>query len=328
MRRRGDVVLPLACLCAALVASSGATATPSRGRAVPSPQAVAPRATAPTPSPVESTEAVSVWVHAAALREHAAMARFLPLLLAIDAVRNEDVPIDPSRDVEWVLVRGPSLLRLERDWTVVRYKNPDRAVDEALARAVKAKHATPFRTGVPNVRGFALTPARGGYVVLRPAKQTLVAVSPDRAREVAASLARSPAAFSGAPDRLLEAKVRNPRQQLPFMPEALSELRVTVTSTPEGGALLVGEGETPGHEAACNAADALRAWVMQTNTLAVRLLTRGLLSRVDVVTDGAKVRIRVPATREQIEALAVLVFPDGDAPPENEPLPPVARETP
>ena len=67
----------------------------------------------------------------------------------------------------------------------------------------------------------------------------------------------------------------------------------------------------------------MREQAEQVNGMVVKLLTHDLLGGLSVEVAASTVRLRLPATREQLEALATLAFamlPPGSSPPL--PLPP------
>jgi hypothetical protein len=58
----------------------------------------------------------------------------------------------------------------------------------------------------------------------------------------------------------------------------------------------------------------LRARAESMNNLMVRVLTRDLLGGIAITSEGPVVKLRLPATKEQLESLATLasaMLPDG-----------------
>jgi hypothetical protein len=57
---------------------------------------------------------------------------------------------------------------------------------------------------------------------------------------------------------------------------------------------------------AARVADALRERAERANNVVVRVLTQDLLGGLSITTEGPVVKVRLPATREQLESLATL----------------------
>ena len=67
------------------------------------------------------------------------------------------------------------------------------------------------------------------------------------------------------------------------------------------------EGDTPNPEAAARAAEVVERFIRRHNDALTSLFTHGLLDRAEVRAEGSLVKVRVAATRDQIETLLALV---------------------
>jgi hypothetical protein len=84
-----------------------------------------------------------------------------------------------------------------------------------------------------------------------------------------------------------------------------------VRALPDGGADGYAEGTCANPDDAARAAGALRALVAEKNGPIARILLHGLLDGVAIISEGATVKLHVPATREQLESVLALATAGG-----------------
>ncbi len=239
------------------------------------------------------------------IKTHPVGARIGPLLAGIPQW-NEFVGgtgVDPIRDVDWIMIFGPSLAHTERDAVVLRYNLTDARAAKAI-EILSRKDASggAFDAGAPGVRAWRGHADRADRVFLLPRPHIAAMVPPDFARK--AALALSAGAFTPkiVPGEAVRAAFHYPHGSATFVPEAIKDARLWIVPRGDGGADLYGEGDCPDPDAAREASDSLRAFVRSRNNFVVRAVSRNALDRVEFTSDGAMVRLHVPLSREQLEA--------------------------
>jgi len=99
-----------------------------------------------------------------------------------------------------------------------------------------------------------------------------------------------------------------PGGSVSLIPPSISELRLWVAPrNADGGGDLYAEGDCPDPAAATQAAADLERAVQSKNSLGVKLLTAGLLSGFEAHAEGRMVKVHLPASKDQIEAIFGLV---------------------
>jgi hypothetical protein len=216
--------------------------------------------------------------------------------------------IDPVRDIDWLMISGPSLINTARDVVLVRYAASDSIVDHAID-VVSRKYDRGGRidSGVPGVRASLAHADRAERVLLRPQAHVLAVVPPSVAEKVARQLALSRVPAHVRPGEAAYLRLVNPHHPMPEIPESITEFRVRVVPRSDEGADVFVDGDTNGADVAAQAADDLRKVVRRHDDAFTALLTHGLLNHVEVTTDGAQVKVHLLATRDQIETLTTLV---------------------
>jgi len=217
--------------------------------------------------------------------------------------------VDPLRDTDWVMIYGPSLINTERDAILVHYSTSDRIVDEACAVvAKKYDRGGAFDLGVPGAKAWLGHADRARRIFLRAQPHLLVVVPEDYAKTAARTLVGGKTPSHVRPGEAMRLTLKNPHRPMPFIPETVSELRLwIVPRAADGGADVFAEGDTPDAAKASAAADDLRKVVRQQNSIGVRIVTQGLLNNVDIQGDGSIVRLKLSASREQLEAILGVV---------------------
>lgn len=189
----------------------------------------------------------------------------------------------PVAELDWIDVVGPRDTDKERLST--RTAVEDAVVDTRLAQG-----------GDGTLR-----------VVVRSQPHLVLASPPASAPALLAQLRNTRVLDPTAEaDEGLRADVPDPHALSHYVPQEARRALVHVYSRPGGAAEARAELTCDDPAAAQRAADSLRSTVDGLNGLVVRLLTHDLLSGVSIDVSGPIVRLRLPASREQLEALATL----------------------
>jgi hypothetical protein len=216
--------------------------------------------------------------------------------------------IDPVRDTDWFMVSGPSLVNTERDVVLIHYSAPDAAIDRAMAIvARKYVHGGAFDTGISGVRAVRAHADRAERVILRPQTHVLAVVPPDDAIKVARQLSGARVRPPIAPGEAFFMRLVKPQRPLPELPPSITELRLRVVPRADDGADVYVDGDTSDAADAASAAAAVARMVRRHNDVITSIVTHGLLDRVDVTSEGARVKLHLTATLDQIQTLASVV---------------------
>jgi hypothetical protein len=163
-----------------------------------------------------------------------------------------------------------------------------------------------YDAGVPGVRAWRAHADRAWRVFMLPRPHFAAMVPPDFARVAATAFSRYEPKSKLA-NEAVRVMVKNPSHPMPFLPTSLTELRLWVVPREDGGAEVNVECDAPDASSADAAEKQIRRFIRDTNSLGVKLMTRGLLNDVDVSSEGALVRAHTVATQEQLEAVYDLV---------------------
>lgn len=216
--------------------------------------------------------------------------------------------IDLLRDIDWMLISGPSFIETARDSVVLRYSAPDAIVNHAVAvLARKYVRGGPFDAGVRGLPGTVVFADGSERVVLRPGGHLIVFVPPRDAAKVARQLAGARLAPHVRANEALYWRFVGPHRMLPDLPEAISEMRLRIVVRSDGGADVFAEGDCKDAEDARSAAADVSRFVRARNNLLVSLATQNLLDGVDVTAEGPLVKAHLRATQSQITAVVTLV---------------------
>lgn len=225
--------------------------------------------------------------------------RSLSLLPAvIDAKKRTGV--DPFDDGDWMLTYGPNVGAFIVNATVVRHHRPDEEITQALAQGSfeKSDHAE---------GGLASDLFGTDTVLLRPRAQTIAFVPQDRAKDLAAVLAKldDSGLRTGEIAKLV---AMEPSKMLSgYVPSEISMGEGVVKPAADSGLDVSAEGTCGTAEACKEAAKQIDATVTRLNSMIVRIATHGLLSGVKVRAEGTKVKATLHAAPEQIDAIVQLM---------------------
>jgi hypothetical protein len=249
---------------------------------------------------------VMVVVNAEVIRPQPVAAEMGSLLRGIEQWDDfmKGTEFDPVRDVDWVMISGPSLINTSRDVILVRYSASDAAVDRAV-EIVSHKHENggAFDAGVPGVRASRAFADKAERIILRPQPKVLALVPPDVAEKVARRLAPpTHVAAHVRPGEAAYVRLVDPHHPFPEIPATISEARLRIVPRADHGADVFMDGDTKDPAAATEAADALRELIQRYKLLAM-VLAGSLLDHVEVTADGNRVHVHLAASLDQIETV-------------------------
>lgn len=256
---------------------------------------------------------VQLLVNVAEIRKHPVGAKMGPLLSAIPEWDEyiAGTNVDPVRDTDWILVNGPSLYskRTSRIAIIIHYSTSDALVDKAVQHLSK-KHPSggPFDAGVPGVKAYLGHADFAPRVFLRPQSHVLAIVPPDYANTAAKILSKARIGIKVQPGEAMRLTLRNPSRPMPFLSPNIREMRLWIVPRADGGADVHAEGDVPDSAEAEKVAKEIKKLVREQNSLGVQMITQGILNRTEVSADGAVVRLHVPATEAQIQAILDFVM--------------------
>ncbi len=246
----------------------------------------------PAPAPVEpaallgrSGDDAEILLRLSVARGHPLGARLEPFILAWPgwAKTIRRISPHPVAELDWIDVVGPRDTDKER--LSSRTAVDDSVIDTRLAQG-----------GDGTLR-----------VVVRSQPHLVTASPPASAPTLLAQLRSTRVLDPPAePDEGLRADVPDPHALTHYVPQEARRALVHVYSRPGGAAEARAELTCDDPAAAQRAAASLRSTVDGLNGILVRMLTHDLLSGLSIDVSGPIVRLRLPASREQLEALATL----------------------
>jgi hypothetical protein len=254
---------------------------------------------------------VKLTINAEVIRAHPVGARLGELIRGIpqwdDFMGGTD--LDPIRDFDWIIISGPSLVKsTAHDAVYVHYSVSDAVMDRAV-RVVSGKYERggPFDAGARGVKAMLARADRAERVILRPQPHLLAVVPPSVAQSSARVLSMGAISAHIHPGEAMNARLLNPHNAMPEIPESISELRARIIPRPDRGVDVLIEGDAKDASSAIDAAETLRRLFRRHNDAITSILTHGLLDHVEVSVQEGKVDVRVAATLDQIETLVTLV---------------------
>jgi hypothetical protein len=266
---------------------------------------------------------VMVVVNAEVIRKSPSGPTLAALLRRVDQwdqfMRGTD--IDPVKDIDWIIISGPSIQNTTRDVVLVHYSASDAKVDHAMdVVAGNYPQGGAFDAGVSMkaVRSFSDGAER---VVLQPRPHVLAVVPTSAAAKVARQLATANVPAHVRKGEALYLRVVDPHHPMPQIPAELSELRLRIVPTDDDGADVLLDGDTASPEAARKAAGEIQALLQTINGsmigVGVRFAAGDLLDGIEVTTQGNVVKVHMHATAEQIAGILGLAgtLPGVSAPP-------------
>jgi hypothetical protein len=138
----------------------------------------------------------------------------------------------------------------------------------------------------------------------------VVVTGAGRAKDTAATVKKGeiPAQPTIPAGEAVTALVKHPHRVVPQIPTCIDELRLwIVPRSADGGADVWGEGQCATDEEAKAAAEDMHKSAVRTNGLLLRAATKGLLNAFETRSEGRMVKLHLPASREQLEAVLSLI---------------------
>jgi hypothetical protein len=276
-----------AAVASVLVACSGLAAGPPGGRVPATATVLAPPVEVRVDTLLGRTaEEGSVVLRLSVARQHPLGARIEPFILAwpgwgatLSAITHQ-----PLEDLDWIELVGP------RDPAGERLLTRTLAADDVVDARLQARSDGSLR------------------VVDRPQPHLVAALPPDGAAAILATLrtARVLEPAGSDPDEALHVDFPHPHGVVLYVPEEARRAVVRVDSRPGGAAEGFVDLTCDDEAAASLMAARLQARASEINNLIVRVLTRDLLGSLTIAVEGPVVKLRLPATSEQLESLATL----------------------
>ena len=331
-----DACVTLAAIVLAIVAVVGCASSPKRPEEVPIKpvaSAAAPVRVVPTPAPapvstalppgangpstaeemigapgrvVPSDTRIVTLFHSKVIRSHASAARFRSMVQNLYIWREyaRGAAIDPIDEVDWMIAAMPDFVRTPKDIFIVRHLLSDAAVDVI---AQQHKPNTPLKTGTTGTRARAIhTDDEDRALVIVPPRHFAVVEQP-AAANAARTLSEVPAEYTARAGEAFRIVWREPRGGLLSLPSGALLMRAWLNLETDGGGAMHGEIVCADSWRAGEMAAALTESIAQKNTGIVRMVTHGVLNEATVRVDGSTVRVAIPATADQMEALLAAV---------------------
>lgn len=239
------------------------------------------------------------------LRTHRLGRQVVAMLLSAPGVRDAltGTGIDPMRDLDWAYAAGVNLRDDSKGALVVHFALDDAAVDGAFDAVTKRSPTTaPLDVGARGVRAVTANLGGADRVLLRVAPSLVLVVPPDLAKSTAGTLATSHVLSPVQGGEAIRASLVDPHAAVEQIPSGIQKARAWVVPKDDGGLDVFAEGDCADAAAASAAVDELAALVHRTNGFMVRLATHGILDSVEIVADGATVRVHLAPTFDQLEA--------------------------
>jgi hypothetical protein len=242
-----------------------------------------------------TSEEGSVILRLSVARQHPLGGLIVPFVLAWPGwgATITSLTTDPLTDLEWIDVVGPKDPTHER--MLVRTAAPDETIDARLKTRGDGSLRVVER-GLPHL--VAALPPDGAQAIVQSLRSSRLA-EPDNAEDA---------------DEVLHVDFPNPHGVMLFVPQNVRRAVVRADSRPGGAAEGFADLTCDDEAAATRMAGELRARAESMNNLMVRVLTRDLLGGLTITSEGPVVKLRLPATKEQLESLATLasaMLPDG-----------------
>ncbi len=267
---------------------------------------------------------VMVVVNAEVIRKSPSGPSLAALLRRVDQwdqfMRGTD--IDPVKDIDWIIISGPSIQNTTRDVVLVHYSASDAKVDHAMdVVASNYPQGGAFDAGVGSMKAVRSFSDGAERVVMQPRPHVLAVVPTSAAAKVARQLAAASVPAHVRKGEALYLRVVDPHHPMPQIPAEVSELRLRIVPTDDDGADVLLEGDTASADAARKAAGEIQALLQSINGsmigIGVRLAAGDLLDGIEVTTQATVVKVRMHASAEQIAGILGLAgsLPGVSAPP-------------
>jgi hypothetical protein len=277
--------LALLCACGSPAAETGGPAAPGHVGAPPTPVP-----TTPAQLVARTADEGEVVLHLSVARAHPLGPRLEPYVLAWPGWGQTIAAISPHplAELDWIDVVGTHDAAKERMLSRTAAVVADSAMDTRVA-------SPPSTDGILRV----LLRGQAHLVVAAP-----IADSGALSRALLSDQVLDPEADA---EEALHVDMPHPHDAARQIPEEARHLLLKVFSRPGGGAEAFAELRCDNLDDARHVAESIRDQAHGANNIFVRMLTHDLLGRLTIeVNNGTLVKLRLPADRDQLEALASL----------------------
>jgi hypothetical protein len=215
---------------------------------------------------------------------------------------------DPVADFDWIDIVGPPDAARQRMLAHVGGGAGEAALEGRLV-ALQARSAEPAESHVAGRMPAAAARLDGLLrIVFRPQPGFVAATTAARGPALSSLLVRARVkAPVMDPLEAVRADVAHPHDVVRLLPESIRHIQARVFVLADGDAEGTADGDCDDPGQATVAASSLRDAIARQNFSLVRMLTHGLLDAIVVTADGPVVKIRLHATRDQLEAVLSLV---------------------
>lgn len=260
-------------------------------------------------SPAVKPQSTLFSMHGAALRAHPLGLRIDGIVAALPQWRSAFPDHRPARDLDWVVLYGPSLVHTDRSVLVARTRLSDDVVARALETESKRyDKGRPHDAGVPGVKAWLGHWDNAERVMMIPHPKTVAFAPPSIAREVAVFYHR---AEVGSPPReeLFRVRLDKPKKTILLpgldIPEAVKEARIVVLAAP--GARVQIDFDCADETTAKLFAEALNVRIKAANTGLVKLMTARTLDLLVFEAQGTMAKAAFEMSSNQLEAIVSLL---------------------
>lgn len=260
-------------------------------------------------APVVKPQSTLFSMNGAALRAHPLGLRIDGIVASLPQWRSAFPDQRPVRDLDWLVLYGPSLVHTDRSVLVGR----TRVADDVVARALETEskrydRGRPHDTGVPGVKAWLGHWDNGERVMMIPHPKTVAFAPPPIAKEIAVFYHR---AEVGTPPReeLFRLRLDKPKKTISIpgldIPESVKEASVVVLSAP--GARIQIDFDCSDETTAKLFAEALNIRIKSMNTSLVKVMTARTLDLLVFEAHGNAVKSAFEMSAGQVEAIVNLL---------------------
>lgn len=218
------------------------------------------------------------------------------------------IGVEPFEDSEWLLVYGSQVGVPGPNANVVKHARPETTVAKAVADGgFEAWDAGASAAAAPGTAGAMHGEIYGVRdVLLRPQPGVLALVPGDRARDLAAVLAK-PIDPGVKPGELARIFVAEPAKLARFLPAEVVKGTVVLKPASDSGLDVIAEAACPTAASCATTAAGLELLAKRSNSMMVRIVTKNLLGGLLVRADGATLRATMHVAPDQLDAVLNLL---------------------
>lgn len=286
--------------------TSDAAARPAPARAAPEPA----YGVAESPKPGDP-HAFRLAAAVRAMRASPSGAKIVKMLSVVPDLMDAKARtgVDPLADAEWLLVYGSKVAVPGPNANVMKHARSESDVARAIGDAGTGAWEA-WDAGAPRAAGLASPGTTGAVrgelygvrdVLLRPQPGVLALVPGDRARDLAAALAK-PLDPGVRPGELARIFVAEPANVVRLLPADVVRATVILRPAADGGLDASAEADCKDAASCATTATSLDEVAKRSNSLVVRIATKNLLGSLTVRADAAKLKVTLHAAPDQVDA--------------------------